>query len=68
MWLSICLGSVLCRLRMMGGVCFPIILVMVFLSVLIIYVLLGSARAFSLATRYTLSFGLETLGDLLCRG
>ncbi len=66
--MSMFLGSVLCRLRLMDGGFFPITLVMAFCSVLIICVLLRSARAFSLATRYTLSLGLETLGDLLCRG
>ncbi len=66
--MSMCFGSVLCRLRLMNGGFFPILLVMAFCSLLIIYVLLRSARAFSLATRYTSSLGLETLGDLLCRG
>ncbi len=66
--MSMCFGFVLCRLRLMGGGLLPIILAIVFCSVLIICVLLRSARVCSLAARYTLSLGLETLGDLLCRG
>ena len=55
-------------LRVMGGVFFPASLVIASCSVFVACGWLRSAMTFSLATRYTLSFGLETLGDLSCIG
>ncbi len=66
-WLSMCLGSFLCRLRVMGAG-FPISLVRADLRVSIICWWFRSAKALSLAMRYTLSFGLEVLGCLLLIG
>ena len=63
-WLSMCFGSFLCRLRVMGA-CFPVSLVRTDWRVSVICLWLSSAKALSLAMRYTFSFGLEVLGCLL---
>ena len=63
-WLSMCFGSFLCRFRVMGAG-FPIRLVRADCRVSVICWWLRSARALSLAMRYTFSFGLEFLGCLL---
>ena len=63
-WLSMCCGSFLCRLRVMGAG-FPISLVRASWRVLMICCWLRSASAFSFAMRYMFSFGLEVLGCLL---
>ncbi len=52
----------------MGGGFFPISFVSASWSVLMICGWLRSARDYSLAVRYTLSCGLETLGCFLCVG
>jgi len=54
-------------LRVTDGV-FPVNLVRAAWRVLIVCDLLRSARSFSLAMRYMLSFGLELLGRLLWVG
>ena len=56
-WLSMCLGSFLCRLRVMRAG-FPNILVRAGWRVSLIFWWFRSASAFSLAIRYTFSFGL----------
>ena len=63
-WLSMCFGSFLCRLRVMGAG-FPVSLVRTNWRVLAICWWLRSARDFSSAMRYIFSFGLEMLGCLL---
>ena len=52
LWLSMCLGSFLCRLRVMGAG-FPISLVRADLRVSVICWGFKSAKALSLAMRYT---------------
>ena len=66
-WLSMCFGSFLCKLRVMSAG-FPISLVRAGWRVSVICWWLRSARALSLAMRYMLSFGLEVLGCLLLIG
>ncbi len=66
--LSMCVGSFLCCLRVMDGGFFPISFVSASWRVLVICGWLRSARAFSLAMRYILSCGLETLGCFLYIG
>ncbi len=63
-WLSMCFGSFLCRLRVMGAG-FPVSLVKTDWRVSVICWWLRSARAFSLAMRYIFRFGLELFGCLL---
>ncbi len=63
-WLSMCLESFLCRLRVMC-VGFPNSVVRAGWRVFVICWWLRSASALSLAMRYTFSFGLEMLGCLL---
>ncbi len=67
-WLSMLFGSFLCMLRVMVVVFFPVRLVITSLSVFVICRWFSSAKAFSLATRYMLSFGLGILGWLCRRG
>ena len=57
----------MCMLRVMGAG-FPVSLVRAGLRVSIMCWWFRSARALSLAMRYTLSFGLEMLGCLLLIG
>ena len=63
-----CYGSFLCMLRVMDGVFCPASLVIASRSVFVICRWFRSAKAFSQATRHTLSFGLEMLGGLFLKG
>ena len=60
--MSMCCGSFLQRLREMAGGVLLVSLVMVVWSVVRMCVLFSNASAFSLDTRYTLSFGQRVVG------